>query len=124
MTRDIQPGDRYDSTTVNGKFYTVLAGGPTTIGTHPVIVTNPNGVTHVGSIRQDGIDTGIIKLHVEKPPFPERWVVANKDGGIVGGYTALAEALHAARRYRRPYIHHLYTDADGDPQVKIIEVDP
>lgn len=119
----IEAGQIYDNTVTQGKFYTVLLGGPTTGGYHPTIVTYPNGATHVGSIHQRMIDDGTIWLHVEKPPFPERWVVADEDGGFVGGYPALAEALHAARRYRRPYIHHLYTDANGDPQVEVIEVD-
>jgi len=68
------------------------------------------------------INDNSIKLHVEKPPFPERWIVADEDGGFVGAYMALAEAIHAARRYLRPYIHHLYTDADGDPAVEVLIV--
>lgn len=119
----IEAGQRYDSTTVKGTFYTVLPGGPTTSGTHPVIVTNPNGVTHVGSTHQRHIDNGSIKLHVERPTLPEGYGTMDENGWVRHRYPTLDEARGAAKEYQRPWILHTFTDANGGPQVEIIEVD-
>lgn len=91
----IEAGQRYDITNTEGRFFTVIAGGPTTGGGHPAIGTHANGETFVGNVSQGMIDRGVVKLHVEGPTLSL----------AVSEYLAALDDHEEERNHRHPSPH-------------------